>query len=278
MKQSFSSDRKGVSVPVVWKPGPTCKTMRPWKTVGLLLVFFFLSACGGKTAKPVETGRPAKKTRLAKLGYTIQVGAFAQVENAARLTDSLRREGLNAYYFVYRTGLYKVRFGDFSTEKAARTEAGRLRSAGVISEYFIVNPGEYAAARRDARGEAYLRDEIVRTAESFIGVPYHYGGDSPDEGFDCSGLTMAVYQLNGLDLPRSSKEQYRLGEPVGRNDLARGDLVFFSTGRDGKVSHVGIYVGNGRFIHAPGRGKKVSVDSVSRSYFARCYAGGRTYL
>jgi cell wall-associated NlpC family hydrolase len=89
---------------------------------------------------------------------------------------------------------------------------------------------------------------------------------------------MAVYQLNGLDLPRSSKEQYRLGEPVGRNDLARGDLVFFSTGRDGKVSHVGIYVGNGRFIHAPGRGKKVSVDSVSRSYFARCYAGGRTYL
>jgi gamma-D-glutamyl-L-lysine dipeptidyl-peptidase len=277
-KQPFSSDLKGVSDPVVWKPGSTCKTISPWKAVGILLVFSLLSACGGKAAKPVETGRPAKKTRLAKIGYTIQVGAFAQVENAARLTESLRREGLNAYYFVYRTGLYKVRFGDFPLEKAARTEAGRLQSAGVIGEYFIVSPGEYAAAKRDARGEAYLRDEIVKTAESFIGVPYHYGGDSPDEGFDCSGLTMAVYQLNGLDLPRSSKEQYRLGEPVGRNDLARGDLVFFSTNRDGKVSHVGIYVGNDRFIHAPGRGKKVSVDSVSGSYFAKRYTGARTYL
>jgi cell wall-associated NlpC family hydrolase len=277
-KQPFSSDLKGVSDPVVWKPGSTCKTISPSKAVGILLVFFLLSACGGKAAKPVETGRPAKKTRLAKIGYTIQVGAFAQVENAARLTESLRREGLNAYYFVYRTGLYKVRFGDFPSEKAARKEAGRLQSAGVIGEYFVVSPGEYAAAQRDARGETYLRDEIVKTAESFIGVPYHFGGDSPDEGFDCSGLTMAVYQLNGLDLPRSSKEQYRLGEPVGQNDLARGDLVFFSTNRDGKVSHVGIYVGNGRFIHAPGRGKKVSVDSVSGSYYVKRYAGARTYL
>jgi cell wall-associated NlpC family hydrolase len=277
-KQPFSSDLKGVSDPVVWKPGSTCKTISPSKAVGILLVFFLLSACGGKAAKPVETGRPAKKTRLAKIGYTIQVGAFAQVENAARLTESLRREGLNAYYFVYRTGLYKVRFGDFPSEKAARKEAGRLQSAGVIGEYFVVSPGEYAAAQRDARGETYLRDEIVKTAESFIGVPYHFGGDSPDEGFDCSGLTMAVYQLNGLDLPRSSKEQYRLGEPVGQNDLAKGDLVFFSTNRDGKVSHVGIYVGNGRFIHAPGRGKKVSVDSVAGSYFAKRYTGARTYL
>ncbi len=248
------------------------------KAVGLLVVFFLLSACGGRTAKPVDPGRTAKKPRLSKIGYTIQVGAFAQVENAARLTESLQREGLNAYYFVYRTGLYKVRFGDFTSEQAARREAGRLQSAGVIGEYYVVSPGEYAAAKRDVRGEAYLRDEIVKTAESFIGVPYHYGGDSPDEGFDCSGLTMAVYQLNGLDLPRSSREQFRIGEPVGRNELARGDLVFFSTQRDGKVSHVGIYVGNGRFIHAPGRGKKVTVDSVSSGYFGKRYAGARTYL
>jgi cell wall-associated NlpC family hydrolase len=89
---------------------------------------------------------------------------------------------------------------------------------------------------------------------------------------------MTVYQLNGLDLPRSTREQYETGTPVERNDLLKGDLVFFTTSGKGKVAHVGVYVGDGRFIHAPGRGKNIRVDYLSRSYYKKRYLGGRTYI
>jgi cell wall-associated NlpC family hydrolase len=124
----------------------------------------------------------------------------------------------------------------------------------------------------------YIRGEIVKSAQSFIDVPYLWGGSSSDSGFDCSGLAMTVYQLNGLNLPRSSREQYEAGAPVEQNDLLRGDLVFFSTAGGEKVTHVGIYTGEGRFIHAPGRGKKIRVDSLWRSYYKKRYLGGRAYL
>ncbi len=237
-----------------------------------------LAGCPGRVSKPPEQKPQVIKTRIARTGYTIQAGVFTVVENAARLTDSLRRDGIDAYYFVYGKGLYKVRFGNFPSREDARREASRLRSAGVIDEFYIVRPQDYAAAKGDVRGSAYLRDEIVRTAESFIGVPYLYGGSSPDEGFDCSGLTMAVYDLNGLRLPRSSRGQYSGGDAVSRRELAEGDLVFFSTKMDGKVSHVGVYIGDGHFIHAPGRGKKITVDSLSSRYFERRYVGARTYI
>lgn len=212
------------------------------------------------------------------MGYAIQAGAFANAENAARLTQSLQKEGLDAYYFVHKSGMYKVRFGNYATEKLARSKAEKLRDAGIIDAFYIVTPDEYAAARMAKLGSPYLRGEIIRTAESFIGVPYLWGGASPGEGFDCSGLTMAVYQYNGLDLPRSSKEQFDQGAPVERNRLQKGDLVFFRTSRGDKVSHVGIYIGNNRFIHAPGRGKKIGIDSLNKQYFAKRYAGARSYI
>jgi len=243
-----------------------------------LLCLVLLAGCAGRVSKPPEKKPAVSKTRTYRTGYTVQVGAFTVVENAARLTDSLRRERIEAYYFVYGKGLYKVRFGNFPSRESARREASRLRSAGVIEEFYVVSPQEYAAARGDVRGEAYLREEIVRTAESFIGVPYLYGGSSTAEGFDCSGLTMAVYDLNGLRLPRSSREQYGSGDAVPRRELAKGDLVFFSTKMDGSVSHVGVYIGDDRFIHAPGQGKKITVDSLSSQYFERRYVGARTYI
>lgn len=243
-----------------------------------LLVLLILGGCARREAPP-EPVRPAGKGPLpAKMGFTIQAGAFSKAENAARLTVRLNREGLSAYYFVYRTGLYKVRFGNFRTAEAATERARRLADKGIIEEFWVVNPREYAIALREEKGEGYVRDEIVRTARSFIGVPYLWGGDSADEGFDCSGFTMAVYQYNGLMLPHSSRDQSVMGTPVGRSKLERGDLVFFSTNNTGRVSHVGVYIGGGRFIHAPGRGKRIGIDSLDSSYYSRRYAGGRSML
>jgi cell wall-associated NlpC family hydrolase len=118
----------------------------------------------------------------------------------------------------------------------------------------------------------------VTTARGFLGIPYAWGGASPSEGFDCSGLTMTVYRINGLILPHSSRTQYKTGTPVSKGRLQKGDLVFFATKRGRRVSHVGIYTGNNQFIHAPGNNKRVRTESLSNSYFRENYVGARTYL
>jgi len=244
-----------------------------------LLLILSTGGCGGKAVVSPDS-RPAvpKKGRLTYIGYSIQVGAFSNLNNAVQLYESLKNHGLNAYYFVHKTGLYKVRFGDFSSKETARRKAESLRATGVIAEYYIVSPDDYAVVKQRKYDRRYLRDEIVKTAKSFIGLPYRWGGSSSDYGFDCSGLSMTAYHLNGLNLPRSSKKQYKAGIPVRRSQLLRGDLVFFAISKGRRVSHVGIYAGDDTFIHAPGKGKRIRMDSLSNRYFKTRYAGARTYL
>jgi len=237
------------------------------------------AGCGGGAGVPYDSEPASPRKTLTRLGYSIQVGAFANLDNAVRLSKVLERRGLDAYYFVHKTGLYKVRFGNFPTKRAARQKAEAVRAAGIIDAYYLVSPNEYAVVKQKKRGgRSYLRNEIVGTARRFIGVPYRWGGSSRQEGFDCSGLTMVVYQLNGLNLPRSSKEQYRVGRPIRRSQLSQGDLVFFATSGGRRVSHVGIYVGKGRFIHAPGRGKRIRTALLTKKYFKTRYVGARTFL
>ncbi len=265
---------------LVDRPGPVTKRVFFRRGAGLCVALLFLVG-GGCATKPPSPPKPPPALpgkEVPRMGYSIQVGAFTTVDNAIRLTESLERQGMSAYYFHHKSGLFKVRFGDYATREAARMKAEALVQAGVFTEYYIVSPEDYALARVRLYGESTVRNEIVETAERFIGLPYQWGGSSAEEGFDCSGLTMAVYQLNGLNLPRSSRDQYSIGDPVGRTELAKGDLVFFATKGREKVSHVGVYAGDDRFIHAPGKGKTIRVDSLAGRYFVARYMGARKYL
>ena len=243
-----------------------------------ILTFFLL--CGG-CAQEVLTppsSTQAGRVSLDRLGYTIQVGAFKKLDNAVRFSNALSQQGVNAYYFIHKSGLYKVRFGNFSSAAAARFRAKKIQATEIIDDFYIVKPESYAAARRFGPNDGYLREQIVGTAKKFIGIPYKWGGSSAAEGFDCSGLSMVAYRLNGLNLPRTSREQYRAGTPVFKEDLKNGDLVFFATTGKRKVSHVGIYAGRGSFIHAPKRGKRITVASLKSQYFRNHFVGARTYL
>lgn len=113
--------------------------------------------------------------------------------------------------------------------------------------------------------------EVVEHALSLRGVPYVFGGSSRS-GFDCSGLTQYVYRNSGISLPRTASDQFRVGSPVDRSQLQSGDLVFFSTYAPG-ASHVGIYIGGGRFVSASNDG--VSISSLTNGYFANRYIGAR---
>ena len=246
-------------------------------TLALISAWLLLVVgCGGESAIRPEDTSAAKGPSLVRMRYTIQVGAFSKIDNAVRLTASLERQGLDAYHFLHSSGLYKVRFENFRTKQDARSRAVDLQRRGIIDGFYIVEPNEYAADSSD--GSVRLREEIVRTAGRYVGVPYRWGGESPRTGFDCSGLTMVVYRLNGLNLPRSSRQQWEAGRRIDRSRLQKGDLVFFATRGGSKVSHVGIYTGGNKFLHAPGRGRRIQTASLSSKYYRARFVGARSYL
>ncbi|MGK6307832.1 C40 family peptidase [Variovorax sp. DT-64] len=120
--------------------------------------------------------------------------------------------------------------------------------------------------------------DLVVTAIGFLGVPYRRGGNTAETGFDCSGFVRAMYnQTVGHLLPRRAEEQAAATQKIDRNDLKPGDLVFFNTMRRA-FSHVGIYVGDGKFIHAPRTGAEVRVESMNGSYWQRRFNGARRVL
>jgi cell wall-associated NlpC family hydrolase len=117
--------------------------------------------------------------------------------------------------------------------------------------------------------------DLAAYALGLLGVSYRFGGDTPEEGLDCSGLVVHVFQqVTGVTLPRTAKEMSRIGGAVARKELAPGDLVFFDTRRFA-FSHVGIYLGDNRFIHAPRTGRDVEIANLDSSYWQKHFNGAR---
>jgi len=117
--------------------------------------------------------------------------------------------------------------------------------------------------------------DVAMFALGLIGVEYRFGGNTPEEGLDCSGLVRHVFQqVTGVSLPRTSKEMSRVGAPIAVAELKVGDLVFFDTRRFA-YSHVGIYLGDQRFIHAPSRGSEVEIARMSDGYWRKHFSGAR---
>lgn len=118
-------------------------------------------------------------------------------------------------------------------------------------------------------------NDAVMYAMSLTDTPYRYGGNSPEEGFDCSGFVGHVYQHSlGITLPRTSREISQVGISLHSNQLRPGDLVFFNTRRR-SFSHVGIYIGDGKFLHAPKSGSSIRVENLNEGYWASHYNGAR---
>lgn len=253
---------------------------------------------------PAATGCAAQRAGLTSVGYAIQVGAFSDVKNAERVTRKLQEQGIEAFYFKKENGIYAVRFGDFARREDARRMAQKLVKDRVVSSYFIATPqaertpavrepslhkspapsiAKPPALPRKAEESVAKRDRsdmggiAARTAERFVGIPYRWGGDTVVDGMDCSGFVRAVYNLCGVNIPRTSREQYRVGDVVGREELKDGDLVFFG-GSPEEINHVGIFVGNGRFVHAPRRGDDIKVSSMDESYFQKRFIGAKRYF
>lgn len=161
--------------------------------------------------------------------------------------------------------------GQASTAKAAPSLADRALGLAVDVNR-LLSPAVALDLPPEAIGTPAGEDGKVKTvlqkALALLGTPYRWGGTDPDKGFDCSGLVGYVFRnALGIELPRVSRDMARNGQLVtDRAKLAAGDLVFF--GRKGRVNHVGIYLGDGRFVHAPSRGKDVTVSELDTGYWS----------
>lgn len=129
---------------------------------------------------------------------------------------------------------------------------------------------------KEAR-EAVARGKIAAFAEAVIGADYWPGGADDEYGYDCSGLTQKAYFEAGIKIPRKSTEQYRLSKKLGVAGMKKGDLVFFNT-RGLGPTHVGIYIGKRKFIHAPGIGKNIRYDSLDSKYWGPRFVGAGRYI
>lgn len=143
----------------------------------------------------------------------------------------------------------------------------KIESGYICADYVV----EADAAEAQSSGKA---QEIVNCAMQYLGCAYVYGGSSP-RGFDCSGFTSYVYAQCGVKINRTASAQLNNGYAVSRSELQPGDLVMFNSGSSSPASHVGIYVGNGQFIHSSAPGVGVVIDSLNSGFYSRTYVGAR---
>ena len=126
-----------------------------------------------------------------------------------------------------------------------------------------------------SRGGSGTGASVIAYSKNFLGRPYVWGGSGP-RVFDCSGFTAYVYAKFGVSLPHYTGSQYSMGKSVSRENLRAGDLIFFNT--EGPISHVGMSIGGGEFIHASSGGGRITISDLSQSYYSTRYAGARRYL
>jgi peptidoglycan endopeptidase LytE len=155
------------------------------------------------------------------------------------------------------------------------TEAELAELARSVKAAGAASPG-VAAASEAGKADVSVRDRLLRVAQRMLSVPYRYGGTTL-WGLDCSGFVQKTFAFLDLDLPRSAREQYREGAKVAKSDLSPGDLVFFRTYAK-YPSHVGIYLGDNRFVHASSRDRKVTVESLDTPYYMKRYIGAKRLL
>lgn len=121
--------------------------------------------------------------------------------------------------------------------------------------------------------------ELMLHSMGLVGTPYKWGGSSVATGFDCSGMIQFVYKnALGVNLPRSARDMAAASRRISDSEIKAGDLVFFNTGGANKYSHVGLYIGNGEFIHAPSSGKSIKTEKLSSPYYAKHYLGAHTFF
>lgn len=196
-----------------------------------------------------------------KITYKLpNVMAFLMILAINIVADSINVKADDIVYNQQSIHIHLAELSDNSSIKVSKNN--EVSNSSKSQDYSIVSRGEGLD----------VGNQVASYAYNFLGRPYVFGEAGP-KAFDCSGLTRYVFARFGVNLPHYAGSQYSMGASVSRDNLKPGDLVFFNT--YGSVSHVGIYVGRGDFIHAPSKGKSITISSLSEPYYSKRYVGAR---
>jgi cell wall-associated NlpC family hydrolase len=229
----------------------------------------------------ISTGK--RKTRSARLVATAVSGLIVAATSG---TVSASTSGLASVFaresaYASAKSLAQAPAQRFaSTSHVAMGVVKVTKPGSLDGDALLYDPArsqEYPAQARDFAETAPSTklSVVLEKAETMIGVPYSWGGNTPAQGLDCSGFVRYVYaKAAGIVLPRVSSQISRQGVAIAQTDLHPGDLVFFNTTR-GTATHVGIYVGEDQFIHAPKKGAFIRIESMKSAYWTRRYYGAR---
>jgi cell wall-associated NlpC family hydrolase len=238
--------------------------------------------------------------RLAGASYYLLVGSFSP-EEAESMHQHLASQGYPVYLLYGEN--FEVRLGSFETREKADATAEKLKNEEkIVSQiqeeedldqyqvtYDTASPGievnqETVQTHTDPRVQ-----KMLSSALDLFGHPYKYGGTRIGQGIDCSFFVQTIFNDMGIHLPRTSGEQFRVGRAVEKAELKTGDLLFFQKtyyakrkGKKGKgvtrINHVGVYIGNGEFIHATLNAKRVTISRLDDEYFTKRFAGARRVI
>jgi len=208
-----------------------------------------------------------KRTKLINI---ILIGTVTIFTGCSNIEPKVKESSKESKISIYNI------MGISETEKDS-FQVNIIEEPYIAKEPYIVESEPYIEEAQDIEFISYQQlgpnfekiiNEIEWNAKSFLGTPYVWGATGPSK-FDCSGFTQWVYRDVGITIPRVSKDQARVGKYISYDDLQRGDMVFFDTKkrRAGKVTHVGIYLGQGNFIHASSAGKKVVIYNFNKKEF-----------
>ncbi len=224
--------------------------------------------------------------RVLLFGLIVMLIATAAAQASAS-PPVLLKEGMNGddvyrlqaklQEFGYYQGTPDGYFGEQTAEAVLEFQLDTgLQADGVVGTATLATLRDYKPAAGQASrapGENRQGLQVAAFAKQFLGVPYVWAGRSPG-GFDCSGFVWYVYNHFGIQLPRMADGQFTAGVAIGRRSLVPGDLVFFSTYEPGP-SHVGIYIGGGKFIHASSGADEVTITPLGKQYYLERYLGAR---
>lgn len=210
--------------------------------------------------------------QLCKYGYAIETDGIFGNQTARAVQRFQADKGLTIDGIVDKKTYKKLTGSTMPKADAQKAEKAKKKTVPLKTEYPSNKNYKSYSKLKKFTSHDIIGDQLVSTANQYVGVPYLFGGNTPS-GFDCSGFTRYVFSHNGINLPRMADEQYRLGAAVDRRELIPGDLVFFTTYEPG-VSHAGIYVGDNRFISATSSGG-IRVDSMESGYWASRYVGAK---
>jgi len=238
------------------------------------------------TAKLQSKGIEAFYFRKDNGIYAVRFGDFPTREKARSVAGKLVADRLIETYYISPPNEIVFAKPKTPVEQKKRPEEIKTSSGGKRTDTDKapmdrqkVNRDDSSAKSRQqvSKDDRDMGAIAARTAERFVGIPYRWGGENVVDGMDCSGFVRAVYNLCGISIPRTSRDQFKAGDAVTKDALRDGDLVFFGAGED-KINHVGIYVGGGKFVHAPRQGEEIRVSAVDESYFEKRFIGARRYF